>query len=197
MATTGNDWQRLAGFVRARREEDLGLTQEEIAAAGGPSTATQRLIEGARHDSYRPASLRSLERALQWEPGSVRAILAGGDPVPGPEDPTMPGVIPVDPAPAGTAVPAGAVPDPLTRIGQALAAAFTAIEKEVWDEIDAARGRGASEAAIFADPDEQHMWAMPLTSEEQRAANIAALRAFRRDRPPLGNSGTPPVGLAG
>ena len=76
-----NDWDRLAGFARERRVE-LGLTQEDARAAGGPSTATMRLIEGALQRSYQPATLRDLENVLRWGRGSVRKILAGGDPVP-------------------------------------------------------------------------------------------------------------------
>ena len=75
------DWDRLAGLARERRVE-LGLTQEDVRAAGGPSTASIRLIEGALQRAYQPATLRDLERALQWERGSVARILAGGDPLP-------------------------------------------------------------------------------------------------------------------
>ncbi len=73
------DWKRLAGYVRERRDE-LGLTQEQVAAAGGPSTATLRLIETSAQSEYRAKSLRQLEDALRWRSGSVRAILAGGEP---------------------------------------------------------------------------------------------------------------------
>lgn len=76
----GNDWERLARFVRERRVE-LGLTQEDARGAGGPSTATMRLIEGALQTSYQPATLRDLEKVLQWKRGSVRAVLAGGEPI--------------------------------------------------------------------------------------------------------------------
>lgn len=73
------DWERLARHVRERREE-LGLTQEEVASRGGPSTATLRLIENNAGDSYRQKSLRQLEDALGWARGSVLAILAGEEP---------------------------------------------------------------------------------------------------------------------
>lgn len=65
-----------------RRRNHLRMTQEEVKAAGGPSTATMRLIEGALQDSYRDVILGRLEDALRWEPGSVAAILSGGDPTP-------------------------------------------------------------------------------------------------------------------
>jgi hypothetical protein len=77
----GSDWQRVAEYVRDRRIE-LDLTQADIHSAGGPSPATQRLIEGALQTSYQAAILARLERALQWERGSIRAIRRGGEPVP-------------------------------------------------------------------------------------------------------------------
>lgn len=39
-------------------------------------------IEGMRTDRYSARTLTKLERALEWESGSVRAILAGGEPTP-------------------------------------------------------------------------------------------------------------------
>lgn len=74
------DWERLAQYVLERRSA-LGLTQEEIAADGGPSTATQRLIEGALQRNYRPMSLYALDRALGWSTGSHRLVLTGAEPV--------------------------------------------------------------------------------------------------------------------
>jgi transcriptional regulator with XRE-family HTH domain len=79
------DWSRLARYVRERRDE-LGLTQEEVAGRGGPSTATIRLIEGGEQESYRPKSLRQLAEALEWTPESPLAILNGREPVRLPSD---------------------------------------------------------------------------------------------------------------
>jgi hypothetical protein len=75
------DWQRLAEHVVSRRVS-LGLTQQDVRAAGGPSTATMRLIEGALQTTYKDMVIGRLEKALNWGPGSVRSILAGGDPTP-------------------------------------------------------------------------------------------------------------------
>ena len=72
------DWLRLGTYVRERRTE-LGLTQEEIATRGGPSTATLRLIEGGK-GPFRAKSLRQLADALHWTPESPRAITAGREP---------------------------------------------------------------------------------------------------------------------
>lgn len=73
------DWRRLAEKVTKRRNE-LGLTQGQVQSADGPSVATMRLIEGALQTSYRGNILGRLERALRWKPGSVDAILGGGEP---------------------------------------------------------------------------------------------------------------------
>lgn len=75
------DWQRLAEQVTRRREQ-LGLTQGQVHSAGGPSVATMRMIEGGLQRSYRGNILGRLEKALRWKPGSVEAILNGGDPQP-------------------------------------------------------------------------------------------------------------------
>jgi hypothetical protein len=78
MATDG-DWHRVAEYVIERRT-DLDLTQADVHALGGPSTATLRLIEGGLQDRYQPAILARLERVLGWERGSIRAIRKGGEP---------------------------------------------------------------------------------------------------------------------
>lgn len=182
-----DDRQRLAKFVRERRTA-LGLSQEQVAAAGGPSSATQRKIENGHHGSY-PATQRRLETALGWEHGSARRILDGGDPVPAPPAVTAAaGVAAATASAAGTAV----VTDAQSRIGQAIADKVFAIEDEVWAEIRAARRGGAPEDGIFADPAEQALWSMPLTPEDQRATNIAYLRAMR----PRRSSGGRPSALA-
>ena len=185
-----DDWQRLAGMARKRRE-DLGLTREQIAAAGGPSATTQQHIEAAKQSSYRPVILRRLEQALGWERGSVRAVLDGGGP-----SPAVPAVTTGTAAAAGAATAAAAADaDPLGWIGQAIAEEMFAVEDGVWAEIRAGRRRGTPEARIFADPDEQAMWSVPVTPEEQRAANIAALRYWRRTLPP--RRGSTPATLTG
>lgn len=68
------DWTRLGVAVRRRRER-LGLTQQEVAAKGGPSTATMRQIEGGLTDGYRAKTLYQLDEALDWERGTCIAIV--------------------------------------------------------------------------------------------------------------------------
>lgn len=188
-----DDMKRLAAFVRERRTA-LGLSQEQVSAAGGPSSATQRTIENARHGSY-PATLRRLETALGWEHGSARRILDGGDPVLAP-----PAVTAGAGLAAAGATAAGAAtvsePDMQTRMGQAIAEELFGVLREVWAEVRIARRRRTPEAGIFADPSEQDLWDMRVTPEEQRAMNIAYLRAFRLDQPPR-HAGNPGRALAG
>ncbi len=79
--TSESPAQRLGRLVRARRKE-LKLTQADVQKAGGPSTATLRLIEGGKHADIRPSTSGPLETALQWQLGSVDRVLAGDEPTP-------------------------------------------------------------------------------------------------------------------
>lgn len=74
-------WARLAREVKRRRVQ-LELTQQQVASEGGPSVSILTRIETAKQTSYQDMALARLERALQWEPGSIAAILAGGTPTP-------------------------------------------------------------------------------------------------------------------
>ncbi|MFD0850833.1 helix-turn-helix domain-containing protein, partial [Actinomadura adrarensis] len=63
------------------RRLELGMKWDEVAQAAGIKPPTLRAI---RNGTNGPSELsqRGIERAMQWEVGSVRAVLAGGDPVP-------------------------------------------------------------------------------------------------------------------
>jgi len=93
--TKTGDWQRLGRYVRERRDQ-LRLTQQGVTMRGGPSVATVRNIESATAERYRGQTFSQLEDALEWERGSVDAILRGGAPTPLPagqpsaEDPSPP-----------------------------------------------------------------------------------------------------------
>lgn len=75
------DWHRLARFARAARGS---RSQKSVDALGGPSHTTLGKIERAEWRPTRAVddTVEKLERAYQWQPGSVDAILAGGDPTP-------------------------------------------------------------------------------------------------------------------
>lgn len=72
-------WDELAVAVRARRRE-LGLTQTDVATTGHVSVELVRNIETRRRTPGRlnPRKAVGLEDALQWESGSIDAVLAGG-----------------------------------------------------------------------------------------------------------------------
>ncbi len=177
---TGKDWQRLAALVSERRA-DLGMTQEDVRAAGGPSTATMRLIEGGHQSRYQPVILGRLETALKWERGSVRRILAGGDPVAASDEP-----LPVAPQPA---------PLPVADDAEAVASAgiialLPPLERRVWEEIQR-HPEGTPAEVIFTDPLEQALWRRTLAPERQRIREIAAWRSVqvRPTRPAVRRAG--------
>lgn len=74
-------WERLGEEVRHRRKL-LRLTQAEVTERGGPSVATVRAIETNRAGRLSRRSRRALERAIEWDVGSVDAVLEGADPRP-------------------------------------------------------------------------------------------------------------------
>jgi hypothetical protein len=173
---TSKDWPRLANAVRTRRTE-LGLTQEDVRAAGGPSTSIMRMIEGSLQSSYRPNILHRLEVVMQWRPGSVRVVLAGGHPVPLEDQP---------PAPAPAAAPAARVPeqlslsplspppDPvLSHLLAALAVSVRPLARSVLAEVAAGQP--------FTHPVERLIWGLPDWPAERKAAEIAVFRARRAE----------------
>lgn len=93
--------QRLGRLVRARRKA-LKMTQADVQKADGPSTATLRLIEGGKHTDFRDGTGAALEAAIYWLPGSLDAVLDGGDPTPLPRSqadlPQLPRGVPFGPA---------------------------------------------------------------------------------------------------
>lgn len=74
-------WRRLAEAVRRRREQ-RDWTQLDVATRGPVSIDRIQAIEGVRTDRYSARTITKLERGLEWESGSIRAILAGGEPTP-------------------------------------------------------------------------------------------------------------------
>lgn len=72
-------WERVGLAVRHRRKE-LGLTQSEVTARGGPSVPTLRALENNRAGRLSNKLRRALESAIEWDTGSFEAILEGGVP---------------------------------------------------------------------------------------------------------------------
>jgi transcriptional regulator with XRE-family HTH domain len=77
-------WQTLGSAVTARRVA-LGYDRrDDFAAAKGMGSRTLGEIERGEEKGYRQSLLARLEKALEWPPGTIQAIL-GGEPAPGPD----------------------------------------------------------------------------------------------------------------
>ncbi len=76
--------QHLAHFgeVFQRRRLELGLTQEAVQAASGPSPRRQAQIERGKGPAPSVWTLAKIDKALQWVPGSAERVLSGGRPEP-------------------------------------------------------------------------------------------------------------------
>lgn len=82
--TSGEDWERLADHVVARRRQLGMLTRGDLRdAVGDVSYRTLGALETGR--KVNANTLGAIETTLLWRPGSARAVLRGGDPdlVPG------------------------------------------------------------------------------------------------------------------
>jgi len=74
----GEDWQRLADYVVARRVE-LGMRDRRtFAEATEVTERTLGKLENGQRVS--PSTLAMVENRLGWAPGSCRRLLAGGEP---------------------------------------------------------------------------------------------------------------------
>lgn len=112
-------WDQLATAVLARRKE-LGLTQVGAAKAGDLSADIIRNIENRRRTPkhVNPRTAAKIERALEWEPGSVAATVGGGTPTPikpqrakkPPNEQIANGDHPAADTHAGSSAPAGSAP---------------------------------------------------------------------------------------
>ncbi len=73
-------WGTLAVAVQQRRAR-LGMTQEDVASKGGPSTVTVRNIESGASTSFRARTLFQLDEALGWGKGTSQSIIEGDLPI--------------------------------------------------------------------------------------------------------------------
>jgi transcriptional regulator with XRE-family HTH domain len=166
-------WEKLAETVRARRAE-LGLTQEQVAQAGAISVEWLRNIETQRRSPARlnPRKARGLELALEWESGSIDAVLAGGV------------AIAAEPKPDVDATPDLAAGDRfgLARQVLSLRATLSAHRSAMTDEArhallaEVERSAREAETAIVA--------VMPWLNEAERGDAIALLTELREPLDP-------------
>lgn len=74
----GEDWERLADYIVARRV-GLGMRDRRaFAEATGVTERTLGKLENGQRVS--PSTLGMVENHLGWAPGSCRRVLAGGEP---------------------------------------------------------------------------------------------------------------------
>lgn len=76
-----DDLQNLAAHVKARRAHK-DWTQLDVYSQGGPSNSTLTAVEDARSPGPSRSTIRKLDVGLQWETGSARRVLEGGEPTP-------------------------------------------------------------------------------------------------------------------
>lgn len=169
-------WERLGEEVRLRRKQ-LKLTQSDVAERGGLSVATIRAVETNRAGRLSPRLRRALERAIDWEAGSIDAVLEGRPPrVRGP-GPVAAGPLggPGREAAASAAAERFAMAERLIKMRAAFAdhrdsmpePARTAMEEQFM-----AAAREIEEAMI---------WMLPWLADEERAAAIRILAALRTE----------------
>jgi transcriptional regulator with XRE-family HTH domain len=77
---TGNEWNRLGDRIVRRRTELQMRTTVALAARTGLTPRMLGDIEKGRRQNYSPATKARIEAALDWEPGSIAAVLAGLEP---------------------------------------------------------------------------------------------------------------------
>lgn len=77
-------WTRLGALLRDRRIElDPRYRNRRLfVSETGLSYSVTSNIETGVRDDYGADTLKAVERAYRWQPGSIRAVLDGGDPTP-------------------------------------------------------------------------------------------------------------------
>ena len=170
-------WEQLGDAVRHRRKE-LGLTQADVTARGGPSVETVRAVENKRAGRMGPLSRRALERAIEWEEGSIDALLNGD----------APRVLGADTgaaaAPAPSVQPAGGDATSAAAQRFAMAERLIKMRQAFADHRDsmAESARIAMEEQFTAaarEIEEALIWMLPRLGDVERAAAIRILAELR------------------
>ncbi|MBY0441360.1 MAG: helix-turn-helix domain-containing protein [Mycobacteriaceae bacterium] len=168
-------WDRLGDEVRLRRKQ-LKLTQPELAERGGFSVATIRSIETNRAGRLSPRLRRALERAIEWEAGSIDAVLQGDAPsVLGAGASTAAAVAPGGRDAAAAAAERFAMAERLVKMRQAFAHhrdSMTEPARTAMEEEFKAAAREIEEAMI---------WMLPWLGDNERAKAIHILAELRDD----------------
>lgn len=170
--------EKLAGLVRERRKA-LGLTQPQVAERADVSVELVRRVETNRTNVRRAEKIEGLEHALEWEPGSIRAVLAGGMPTDihrAPEAAAAPRTGDHAPAPAA---PSEAV-DRFALAHHVLALRDTFSAHQATIGQDAREALAAEMARSARDAEESIIRMMPWIDEADRGEAIDLLVELRK-----------------
>lgn len=172
--------EKLAGLVRERRKA-LGLTQPQVAERGDVSVELVRRVETNRSGDLQASKIKGLERALEWEQGSIRAILDGGMPTEirrTPDDLAAAAARTGDHAPA-TAAPSEAV-DRFALAHHVLALRDTFSAHQATIGQDAREALAAEMARSARDAEESIIRMMPWLDDAERGKAIDLLVELRK-----------------
>ena len=77
------DWERLAELLISRRVQ-LGYQRRSAFSRdrGLPNDRVIAAVENYERTNFAPATIALIEQIYEWEPGSIRSVLAGGMPRP-------------------------------------------------------------------------------------------------------------------
>lgn len=81
-ATGGLPPHQLLERAMEERSRQLGMGWTDLAAASGVNVQTLRDIRSGKTRRIRLVTQHAIEDALEWEHGSIAAILTGGEPTP-------------------------------------------------------------------------------------------------------------------
>ena len=169
--------EKLAGLVRERRRA-LGLTQPQVAERADVSVELVRRVETNRTNVRRTEKIEGLEHALEWAPGSIRAVLAGGMPtdVHRPSEPPAPARS--DPAPVAPPPSESVDYFALAHHVLALRDTFATHEKTIGE--DAREALAAEMARSARDAEESIIRMMPWFDDAKRGEAIDLLVELRK-----------------
>lgn len=165
-------WERLGAEVRLRRKQ-LKMSQPEMAERGGLSVSTIRNIETNRAGRLSPRMRQALERAIDWEPGSIEAVLAGqpATPVRKPAVP-IPNTLPDLHSPAVTAERFSSA-RLLLKMRRSIRAHRDQMATDAREALD------TEFAAAAREMEEALIWMLPWLADEERAEAIRILAELR------------------
>lgn len=169
-------WEQLADEVRLRRKQ-LKLTQPDVAERAGMSVATVRAVETNRSGRLTRRLRRALERALEWQDGSVDAVLDGNAPraVSSTSTAAVPPVVSADTARA--AAERFAVAQRLIKMRHAFLEHRDHMSEDARAAMDDEFGTASRET------EEALIWMLPWLADAERAEAIRILAELREIRP--------------